>query len=86
MNLPQSFGHQFMSWRGQVPWAFGINKQRIKGCLLHHQIEGVVGKTELGHVHLQEGELRVLFLHVGHADRADINVHHIGVAGLVQLY
>ena len=75
-----------MPWRGQVPWAFGINEQRIKGCLLHHQVEGVVREAEPGHVHLQEVELRILFLHVGHTDWADVDVHHIGVTGLVQLH
>ena len=75
-----------MSWRVQIPWAFGINQQRIQGRLLHNQVKGVVGEAEPGHVHLQEGELRILFFHVGHADWADVDVHHIGVTGLVQLH
>ena len=75
-----------MSWRGQVPGAFGINKQRIKGRLLHYQVKGVIREAEPGHVHLQEGELRIFLLHVGNTDRADVDVHHVGVTGLVQLH
>ena len=75
-----------MSWRGQVPWAFGINPQRIQGRLLHDQVKGVVREAEPGHVHLKEGELGILFSHVGHADWTDVNVHHVGVTSLVQLH
>ena len=72
--------------RGQVPGAFGLNKQGVEGCLLHDQIKGIVREGQLGHVHLHERELGIFGLHVCHTDWAYVDVHDVGVAGLVKLH
>ena len=57
------------------------DQERVEGCLLDDYVEGVLREVELGHVHLDEGEVGVLLPHVGHADGADVDVGDVGVAG-----